>query len=111
MTNLHVLGKRVHRKVNLAEVIRIKGDINYSEIIMVGGKKCLIAKTLKKYEQFLSFPFFRGNKSFIVNLNFLKNVNADCTKLYLNDGFEMNISRRKRLKLIEILNKPQSEII
>lgn len=104
MNQLQVMGKRVHRQLNTSEIIRINGNVNYSEIITANGKKYLIAKTLKKYEQHLEFPFFRGSKSCIINLNFLVNIDSAGSIVHLKDGYELTISRRRRGKLLEILN-------
>ncbi|MCU0326037.1 MAG: LytTR family transcriptional regulator DNA-binding domain-containing protein [Spirosomaceae bacterium] len=105
MNQLQIMGKRVHRQLNTSEIIRINGNINYSEIFTNSGKKFVIAKTLKKYEENLELPFFRGSKSCIINLNFLKSINSDGTIIYLKDGYELPISRRRRGKLLEILNE------
>lgn len=98
------MGKRVHRQLNTSEIIRINGNVNYSEIITTNGKKYLIAKTLKKYEQNLQLPFFRGSKSCIINLNFLEGINSSGSTVQLKDGYKLSISRRRRGKLLEILN-------
>lgn len=105
MKELQELGKRVHRNLRLNEILRINADINYCQITTISGKKVCIAKTLKTYEEHLEFPFFRGSKSCIVNLQYAQNIDFQANTLKLKDGYTLTISRRRKQKLISVFNQ------
>jgi len=66
-SSIRLTGKK---KVNTAQVIFLKADINYTEVFLQGGETLIVSKTLKELEKrFIPFHFFRTHKSFMVNLN------------------------------------------
>jgi DNA-binding LytR/AlgR family response regulator len=90
--NLHPNSKK---KICLEEIIRIEADINYSHLILNSGKRIIIARTLKAYENDLSLPFLRVNKSCMVNVNYLGKIPISDSKILMIDGVEFQISRRR----------------
>ena len=62
--------KKQHRfeKVNLSDILWIKAQHNYSEV-MTKHKKYLVAHTLNRFEEQITYPFLRVHRSYIINLS------------------------------------------
>jgi two-component system LytT family response regulator len=91
--NLHPYSKK---KIRLEEIIRIEADINYSHLILNTGKRIMLARTLKAYENDLTLPFLRVNRSCMVNLHYLeKNPIQINNSIKMIDGYVAKISRRR----------------
>lgn len=94
--------------VNTSEIIYLKGEGNYTTIFLKNSKKFFVAKTLKDYESMLceeQAPFFRIHKAFIVNINYIKTIDrGDETFILLKDDTRLEVSRRKKMTLLERLN-------
>lgn len=91
--------------VEIADIIRLESDSNYTHFILRGGKKITASKTMKEYEGILDpGTFFRTHKTFIVNLNYVdKFVKADGGYIVMKDGGEVPVSRERRQELVNIL--------
>jgi len=84
--------------VDLDDIIRCEADRNYTSFFLVGGKKILVSKTLKEYENLLSnHNFLRVQQSHLINIDFVdrydkKNGGA----VVMKDGSEVPLSPAKR---------------
>jgi two-component system LytT family response regulator len=87
-----------NKKVNPADVLFLKADVNYTELFMQGGETLIVSKTLKELEkQFIPFDFFRTHKSFMVNLNYVIGYQIHEGLLVKLDGeYNVNLSRRRK---------------
>jgi two-component system, LytTR family, response regulator len=94
-------GKRKH--IFDYEISRIEAAENYSIVHLIDGKKVIIAKTLKKFEEELKIGFFRINRSTLINLNYIQD-NAG-NQLVLKNGQEYKISRRRLNDFSILINK------
>ena len=94
--------------LSLNEIISIKGENNYSEFQVIGGKKILISKTLKDFEEQLSEHrnFFRVHKSNIINLEHVKRlIKSDTLTIELSNFEKVDVSLRKRNAFLQILDE------
>jgi two-component system, LytTR family, response regulator len=90
------------------EIVFLSAEANYTQIHYLNGRRTVYARTLKSIEsQIKKAGFFRTHKSFLVNLNFLKEVhwNAENPFMVLSNDYRVSISRRKRLDLRKRLNE------
>lgn len=57
--------------LRLSDIVMIKGEGAYSEVILADGEKLLASKNLKHFEEMLQdIPrFFRSHKSYIINMH------------------------------------------
>ncbi|HRG53725.1 MAG TPA: LytTR family DNA-binding domain-containing protein [Bacteroidia bacterium] len=96
--------------VNTNEIMYLKGEGNYTTIYLKNTKKFFVAKTLKDYESMLceeQAPFFRIHKAFIVNISYIKTIDrGEETFITLKDDTRLEVSRRKKMTLLEKLNTP-----
>ena len=89
------------------DVVLLTADANYTEIHFVDGRKTLYPLTLKSLEnQFIDAGFFRTHKSYLVNLQFFKEVHWNRANpfMVLSNDYRVSIARRKRTKLRRTLN-------
>lgn len=92
--------------LNLDDIVYIKADGAYSEIVMHDDNKYVISKNLKHFEDILttSKSFIRVHKSFLINTRYVSEyVKSDGGYLILKDKYEVNITHDKVEKLLQIL--------
>lgn len=79
------------------DIIRLEADGCYTTITNKEGKKTLVSRTLKKFEDTLpKDKFFRTHKSHLVNLKYIKDYsNLSGNFVTMTDGSKVEISRRK----------------
>ncbi len=93
--------------VNPDDIIRCQSDSYYTNFHFIDGKRIIVSKTLKEYEELLSeFGFVRSHKSHLVNLKYIKSyMRADGGNIIMSDGTEVPVSRRKRDYIISIISQ------
>ncbi len=90
----------------IADVIRIESDGSYSTLYVVGGKRYVISKGLKEYEELLpEKEFFRVHKSHLVNIHKIRNyLRSDGSFLEMEDGRQIEVARRKKDEFLGAMN-------
>lgn len=89
------------------EIVFLAADVNYTRVHFSNGRKTTFARTLKSIEgQFTDIGFFRTHKSYLVNLQFFKEVHWDKANpfMVLSNDYRVSIARRKRTELRRALN-------
>ncbi len=92
--------------IDVKDIIRCESDNYYTMFYFINGKRLLISKTLKENEELLSdHNFIRTHKSHLINSMYIKSFNRnDGGYIIMNDGSKIPVSRRKREKIIDIIN-------
>lgn len=95
-------------KIHLIEVddiIRCESDNYYTIIYFKDGTSLLVSKTLKEMEQKLEeYDFVRTHKSHLVNMRCIMNFIKDEMMVLLTDGVKVPVSKRKKEKILEVIN-------
>ena len=95
-------------KIHLIEVddiIRCESDNYYTIIYFKDGTSLLVSKTLKEMEQKLEeYNFVRTHKSHLVNMRCIMNFIKDEMMVLLTDGVKVPVSKRKKEKILEVIN-------
>lgn len=93
--------------VNIQDIIRCESSINYTEFHFSNGKKFLVTKTLKDFEDLLSDQgFYRVHQSHLVNTKYIKEfVKTDGGYLIMTDGCNVPVSTRKRPEVVKMLEE------
>lgn len=92
--------------VDIADIRFIKSDSNYSEFHINDGRKILVSKSLKLYdEQLRGFSFFRSHQSYLVNLQFAKTFHKQDSVLELYSGDHIAVSGAKVNALLHNLSE------
>jgi two-component system LytT family response regulator len=97
ITKITVTEQFGFRVVNVADIMYLEADSNYTIIHLSGLNKIVATRTLGDFEKILSVPeFFRIHKSTIINMNFLKAYSSyQGDFIELSDGTSLSISRRR----------------
>lgn len=84
--------------LHTAEIIRLEADRSYSWFFMTNGKKHLVSRNLKEYQELLSdMNFFRPHNSHLINLEHVRKfIRHEGGYIEMNDGSTVPISRGKR---------------
>ena len=85
------------------DIMYCKASGNYTEIYMIDGKKHLVSRQLKEYEDILNTrDFFRIHHSFLINLNCIKSyVRGEGGYVVMSDNSAIDVSRRKKEAFME----------
>ncbi|MES2486982.1 MAG: LytTR family DNA-binding domain-containing protein [Bacteroidota bacterium] len=89
----------------VADIIRLESQDNYTKFYIKDNKPVLIAKTLKEYEEMLSEQGFeRIHQSHLINLAYLKSyIKKDGGYAVMADNSHLPISQRKKDRMQELL--------
>lgn len=95
--------------IDIADIIRCESDGAYTRFYLNDGKKIMISKVIKDYEEMLhDYGFLRVHKSHIINLNFIDRFEKTDGLIVLKDQSSIPVSVRKKeslLKIFEDLSK------
>ncbi len=85
------------------DIVACSSDSNYTMVYLMDGRKKLISKTLKEFEDLLTeFSFFRIHHSHLANLNHVKEfVRADGGYLIMANKMTLPVSRSRREELLK----------
>lgn len=93
--------------IDMKDIIWLESMGAYTKFQVEGQKPIIVSKGLGEYEDLLSeFSFLRVHQSSIVNLHHIKKyVKGDGGQLWMSDGAEIEVSRRKKDEVLETLKK------
>lgn len=93
--------------VNIADIIRCESNINYTEFHFTDGKKLMVTKTLKEFEDLLSeHGFFRVHQSHLINTAYLREfIKSDGGSIRMENGHTIPVSTRKKAQVLEMIEK------
>ena len=92
--------------VNYDDLIRVEAEGNYSTFYISDGRKVIVSKPLKEFEEkLLENGFFRIHKSHIINIKKLSYFDkADGGFVIMADQSSIPVASRKRDAVIELLD-------
>ena len=92
--------------VNIEEIVRVEADSNYSSFYMQDGRKIMVSKAMKEFEeQLLEHGLHRIHKSHLVNIHKMSYLDkADGGFLVMMDGARVPVASRKRDMLMELFD-------
>ena len=96
--------------VNIKDIIRFEAEDNYTHIYLIGGERITASKTIKSYEKMLNiYNFYRVHKRHVVNLNYIRKfTRGEGSMVIMEDGLEIDVSRRRRPAFLERLRQLQA---
>lgn len=88
------------------DILRCMSSNNYTYIFQTNGSKLLVSKSLKDIEGILpSHMFCRVHNSHLINISYIsKLMKGDSNILIMNDGTEVEVSRRKKEELVKMVS-------
>ncbi len=93
--------------VNPEDIIRCESDRNYTFIFLMDGRKILVSRTIKEYDEMLSdYNFFRIHQSHLINLKYLKNyTRGRGGYVELTDGSTLDVSARRKSEFLKRMSQ------
>lgn len=93
--------------VNINDIIWIEALGPYTKFMITGQPPIMVSRLLKEFEELLGgFHFLRVHQSSIINLDHIKKyVKGNGGQLWMSNGAEIEVSRRKKDELLEALKK------
>ncbi len=91
--------------VDLDKIVRLEADSNYTRIYLADGRKLVVPRTLKEYDEILSgFGFCRIHSAHMVNVSFVeKYLKGEGGQVIMHDGKAIDVSKQKRAELMKAL--------
>ena len=92
--------------VLLKDIIWCESLGAYTKFHIVNQPALVVSKVLKEYEEVLEeFYFFRSHKSSLINLEHVKKyVRGEGGQVWMSDGTEIEVSRRRKDELMQLLS-------
>ena len=93
--------------VQLSTIIRLEANGPYTTFFLKDGRKIMVSKNLKEYEQLLSeHAFFRVHNSHIIHLKEVrKMIKTDGGYAIMNDNSMIAISPKKREEFMQLMGR------
>ncbi|MCX6204743.1 MAG: LytTR family DNA-binding domain-containing protein [Bacteroidetes bacterium] len=87
--------------VELKDILYLKAEGSYANILFKDGNKVIVSKNLKDYEDQLTMEegFFRTHRSFLVNTDYIKQISSDGSEATMINDAVINISRERKQEL------------
>lgn len=84
--------------IKIDDILYCEASSNYTEIYCADGKKYIVSRTLKEYEDILTdHNFFRIHNSHLINLACIKKyVRGDGGYVVMNNDVSLDVSKRKK---------------
>lgn len=88
------------------DIIVCEANSNYTNVYLAEGRKRVISKTLKDFEDMLApFDFFRPHNSHLVNLSRVKEfIRGDGGYLIMENKMQVPVSKNKKEELLNLLS-------
>ncbi len=91
--------------VDLDDVIRFESDGGYTKVYLTDGKRIMVSKTMKEYDDLLlDAGFLRVHHSHLINMNHLFCFEKAEGHVVMKDESIVPVSNRKKDQLLELLN-------
>lgn len=88
------------------DIIVCEANSNYTNVYLAEGRKRVISKTLKEFEDMLvPFDFFRPHNSHVINLNRVREfIRGDGGYLVMENKMKIPVSKTRREELLNLLS-------
>lgn len=90
------------------QIVYIKADNSYSEVYLENGKKIIVSRSIKNFEEGLKedFSFFRIHRTYLINVNFVEKYDkANGGWITLSNQLELPVSSEKASEFLMLINK------
>jgi len=97
---IKLLLKGTFRELPEAEITFLRGQRNYTEVVLTNGEHHLVARTLKSFTDVLSDGFVRIHKSIVVQRALIASIqDSNPAHIVLTDGTQLDAAKA-RLKAL-----------
>jgi two-component system, LytTR family, response regulator len=87
--------------VNINDIIHCQADNTYTTFFLLSGRKIIVSKSIKRYEEMLSsHGFMRVHQSHLINLNYIQHLNKqEGGILVMSDNSQIPVSNQQKQAL------------
>ncbi|MDP4261873.1 MAG: LytTR family DNA-binding domain-containing protein [Bacteroidota bacterium] len=91
--------------LKIDDIIYLEASINYTHIYSEGGKKFIVSRTLKDFEDMLPpETFLRIHNSYVINKNFAeKYIRGEGGQVLLSNGVTLDVAKRKKSEFLKAI--------
>ncbi len=92
--------------VNVRDIIRCESEGNYTKFILNDGRKILVTKILKEFDEMLEpYNFFRAHQSHLINIDFFVTYKkGEGGTILMQDRSEIPLATRKKEAFLKLLS-------
>ncbi len=91
--------------VNYNEIVRFESDGSYTSVFFSDGKKLVISKLIKEFEDLLSeHDFFRVHQSHLINMEYFYCFEKSENQIRMKDDSIIPVSTRKKERVLSVIN-------
>lgn len=91
--------------VDIADIVRMESDGNYTKVYLNDGKRIMVSKTMKEFDELLTDTgFVRVHHSHLINMSFLFCFEKAEGHIVMKDNSTVPVSNRKKDQLMELIN-------
>ena len=91
--------------VDISDIVRMESDGNYTKVYLHDGKRIMVSKTMKEFDELLTdVGFVRVHHSHLINMNFLFCFEKGEGHIVMKDNSTVPVSNRKKDQLLELIN-------
>jgi two-component system LytT family response regulator len=84
-------------QIDISSIIMLEAQVNYTTIYLKNGKKIMVSKTLKSFEELLlNYRFYRIHRAFLINYEHLQAYDSALGQARLTNNYTVSTSRRKK---------------
>jgi two-component system, LytTR family, response regulator len=89
--------------INVNEIVYCEASGNYTNIVMDDGRKFVISRTLKEYDDLLGeHDFFRIHNSYLINLNSIKRyIRGEGGQVVMKNDQHLDVAKLKKKHFLE----------
>ncbi len=91
--------------LEVKDISHLKAEGSYVNIFLKDGNKILVSKNIKDYEEQLTEleGFYRTHRSYLVNVNYIKNLTPDSSEAVLTNEATICISRDRKAEFLSFI--------
>lgn len=92
--------------VKVVDIMRCESDSSYTNFVLTSGKKILVTRTMKEFEELLPADmFYRVHKSHLINMKHIgQYVTRDGASIIMENGDCIPIARNRKDDFLKVLN-------
>jgi two-component system LytT family response regulator len=93
-------------RVKIDDIVRLEADGNYSHVKTTNGKRYVVSKGLKHFEELLGELFFRVHHGHLINVNAITRIiTSPDYQVELQNNERCPVSHRKKKELMDVVGK------
>ncbi len=98
--------------LDVDDIIRLEAEGCYTHVIVKEGKKAIVSRTLKDFEETIPKEnFFRVHKSHLINLKYIRTYSSkDGRHVLMTDGSKIEVSRRRITEFTQKIKRTLNSI-